>query len=778
MKKWFLKSLILVSILILSGCGGLEGTVKDSNGNAISKADVTLTYKYKNKDKTKTTQTDEDGVYLIKKTPNSGTITITVSKELYLSQTKTAELSKQDVTVDFVLESEIEAPLYGTISGMIKGVDGGFIEGIKVSSGTTSSVTDTDGKYTLNVEVGAHVSVTVDSDIYTQNSRFIEVLENEISVLNMTVAKVDKIEIFDVSVGASITTKGATVELGASSIVNLDGSEYTGDVVAKVSFNQVTSVSGREVFPGEYIGLETNGEESVLQSYGFIDVTLQSSNGDKLKLADGEKATLTYPMDTNIDKQPDSIPLWYYDTQKGIWVEDGLAVLDTATNTYSGEVTHFTTWNLDAKVPRATYESCVEDVNGVRLPVSTIFLTTPGWSRTFTNNDANGEFKFINAPSGTDMSLRAKLGSEVSELREFTLIAGEDKVDTECLKVNLDASGLFYSVKGKVIYSDGTPMASRYIDILNNDNEYIGYARTDENGIFTSSTYERGSNTKITLRFNANIGGSYINVERTYNIDELNDVTNVGTIEIKATVVKGCVQRPDGSRDFSNGREEQPSAVASGDNHLSFSNPFAGWDADIGENGDFTFALEQNFQNTDIFAYADARTLTSEFSVFTDRNSVDLGNNCLVLEDAVDINKSVEASVTSSDEGVFLRVVKNTYADYEYPNTYGDEVLLGGSYWDYNEDTGEWIEIQTPKETSATFNLSTNGVYYVFQYRDDWNENTFDGTISITIDGVIHTVTIPDDAEAYEAWAGFAIEVYQGDIKIIELNKRASGGEA
>jgi len=46
-----------------------------------------------------------------------------------------------------------------------------------------------------------------------------------------------------------------------------------------------------------------------------------------------------------------------------------------------------------------------------------------------------------------------------------------------------------------------------------------------------------------------------------------------------------------------------------------------------------------------------------------------------------------------------------------------------------------------------------------------------DGTISFTLDGVTHTLTLPSDAVISEGWAAYAIEVYQGEIKIIEIDQ-------
>ena len=39
------------------------------------------------------------------------------------------------------------------------------------------------------------------------------------------------------------------------------------------------------------------------------------------------------------------MPLWYFDEQKGMWVEEGVATKQG--NQYVGTVNHFTDWNCD-----------------------------------------------------------------------------------------------------------------------------------------------------------------------------------------------------------------------------------------------------------------------------------------------------------------------------------------------------------------------------------------------------------------------------------------------
>lgn len=663
----------------------------------------------------------------------------------------------------------------GTVSGVIKDVAGNPIDGAKVTTGTSETTTDKDGRYTIAASPSAKVSITASHKNYAPNSKNTEVVLNQESNLDITLAVVDRVVVFNALDGASITTKGASVYLTANKFARQDGSPYTGSVTAKVSFNQVTSSVGAEAFPGDYIGVESNGSETVLQSYGFIDVTLEDSDGNPLQiLAD---ATLVYPLDPQLALDPnfeepndgDTIPLWYYDSERGAWIEDGSAFYDSVTQTFTGTVSHFTTWNLDAKVPRAVYKSCIEDALGKRVPTANVYLTTPGWSRVFTNNDVNGEFGFYNAPSGLTMKLRAKLGEYVSEEKTILLAAGEVRNDSECLQLNVDASTFFFSVSGKIIDQDGIAIQNAYIRLYD-QNTYLGSISTDADGDFLSNEYLRPINGKVRLVISANS----LEIEREYLIDDKNTITNIGTLEIRAMTVTGCVQRADGTTNFIDPRSyatapaypvQRVSSIYGNytlANSIYIDRPYFNSIGDIDSNGQFTFTIEQNNLDREVFVFADDRTLTKQFTIEANQNTLDFSNQCLVLEPSIQINKPVEVRTVSANPDAYLGI-SFTYSGY-YDTVDIDKNIIGFEYYDVDNNL-----IPAEKTQRTVFPLTDNGLYNIYQFTDYTYVN---GTISVILNGTTYTVVIPENSTAYN-WYGFIISVYQGKIEVIDINTEA-----
>ena len=655
-------------------------------------------------------------------------------------------------------EEEVPTPpvsSVSTVTGVIKDVSGDPLLGVKVSANGNEVITDINGTYSIEVEVNEQVSVTAELDNYAQNSRNVEVFENTVSNLDLTLVLVDKIVDFDVRVGATIITKGATVSLGASTIVNEDGSNFLGTVTAKVSFNQVTSSVGREAFPGDYVGLETNGDETVLQSYGFIDVTLEDENGNLLRLADGETATLTYPMDVNIATTPATIPLWYYDVVQGIWVEDGIATYDAGTNTYTGTVTHFTTWNLDAKVARAAYNSCIEDINGERVPSAIVRFQAPGYNRTFIHNDVSGNFSFINAPSGLPISLSAQVDSTISAIRTFTLVAGESRDDTKCLVVDLDLADTFSSVSGTLIALDGSVVSNSQVLIAYGDN--IISTTTDNNGVFQSTIFARPVDGKVSLTFSADAQGTTVNVKQTYVLDTTSVNTNIGIIELKLSRLVGCVNDSFGNPFEFTGEGDGNVII---DNPYGFSLPGAIIDA-TDTDGKFSLYLPLDGKVHTVYAFSDFNEETAFQNFTANLPLIDLGSSCLQLD-----------TLPSSDIKTSLSIVNNASKDVQVKveyQTYEVNIDNTSSVYSY----GSLVLDYTSSGSFSTLTYG-DGIYLVKLGLMDGSLDFSDVSVSIILgDQIDQVLTVPvGSTMPYQGgeWFFFEIELYNGEAKIKLLN--------
>ncbi|HRI35387.1 MAG TPA: hypothetical protein PLD02_16680, partial [Saprospiraceae bacterium] len=209
--------------------------------------------------------------------------------------------------------------------------------------------------------------------------------------LNATSSKTSTIQIrlltkslkasFSASSGATVTvTSGASIEFPANAIKNADGSIYTGTVKVYAAFLEPTDANLETKMPGDLIGTRTDNSESLLRSFGMMNVELEDASGNKLNIADGKEATLTMTIPASLlSAATATIPLWYFDTNTGLWKEEGVATLTG--NKYIGKVKHFSWWNCDTPAAAITLSLRLVDANG--NPISNLYTRL----RNISNND-------------------------------------------------------------------------------------------------------------------------------------------------------------------------------------------------------------------------------------------------------------------------------------------------------------------------------------------------------------------------------------------------------
>jgi hypothetical protein len=203
-----------------------------------------------------------------------------------------------------------------------------------------------------------------------------------------------------------------------------------------MSYHPITTQSGRAAFPGTFEGYDGNSSFPI-QSYGFMSVELKDPNGNPLNLAPGYSATLTFPVDPNL-QTPSTTPLWYYDNSLGYWIEDGTATYNNGY--YTGTVTHFTVWNLDAKGPRAKLNGCVEDPNGNRVAHAFVQFRSNNWDSYRVVTDDNGDISVIRILAESDLTFLAykKIGNYYyygEYPTSIRLAEGEERTLGNCIQL-------------------------------------------------------------------------------------------------------------------------------------------------------------------------------------------------------------------------------------------------------------------------------------------------------------------------------------------------------
>jgi len=190
-----------------------------------------------------------------------------------------------------------------------------------------------------------HAYIKAEKAGYFLGSRSV-VPTNGTNKIEIMLMRQEQIGIFDASKGGSVSGDGISIEFKAG-VVDLHGLPYTGKVKVAAKYIDPEGENINSIMPGNLIGADANGN-SALKSLGMVAVQMTDALGNKLQLAKGSKAEVTFPLSPKLlADAPSTIPLWYFDEVNGFWSQEGEAKLEG--NTYKAEVSHFSFWNCDIR---------------------------------------------------------------------------------------------------------------------------------------------------------------------------------------------------------------------------------------------------------------------------------------------------------------------------------------------------------------------------------------------------------------------------------------------
>lgn len=283
------------------------------------------------------------------------------------------------------------------LTGVVRDVNGKAINGATVENGTQVVTTDANGVFTFDklTETKGRVVLKISKSGYNEIIRAMEVTDGarwDIVMLeeysatttsaNFTAGTTATLKVNDEE---NSSIEAMKVELPDAYKNASTGATYTGYVTAKMTYLDPDAETFAEAMPGgDLAAVREDGSDAQLVSYGMVKVDLTGSNGEKLQLADGEEATVTFAIPTSLaDKTPESIPLWSFNEKTGLWEEEGKATLQG--DVYVGKVKHFSWWNLDWPESRAEINVTVKDTKGEVVPYTCVDVD--GQRQIYTNKN-------------------------------------------------------------------------------------------------------------------------------------------------------------------------------------------------------------------------------------------------------------------------------------------------------------------------------------------------------------------------------------------------------
>lgn len=262
-----------------------------------------------------------------------------------------------DTSKDTIKDSPKERTI---IKGKICDANENNLTNVTIISGNNQATTDSLGYFNIDVDtlIGNRHVLRIQKDGYFDRiySKMVsDTMDYPIQLIKKEPSDFVSFGKFKSEEGATVMVNGASVTIPKAGLVKRDGNDYNG----MVNITVVYLSPSKNIYPlmpgSDLMALAANGDTTPLISYGMINVEMTDETGEMLQLKNGCEALLKYPAPEGFTVH-DTIPLWYFNEESGLWVEEGYSTRQG--DEYVGSVRHFTWWNCDVKIENGARLRC------------------------------------------------------------------------------------------------------------------------------------------------------------------------------------------------------------------------------------------------------------------------------------------------------------------------------------------------------------------------------------------------------------------------------------
>ena len=335
------------------------------------------------------------------------------------------------------------------------------------------------------------------------------------NIVEIRLLPINTLTSFNAVTGAQLNLAGVDVNFQPNSIVFSNGTPYTGEVLVSLHNLNPSSEEFATEMPGNLTG-SRNSLHRVLSPVGMMAISLFSSNGNALQLAEGLPATVVYPIPVgSISSAPLTIPIWAFDEDAGYWKYEGQAVKNA--NTYVAELSHFSFWSWSIDYDVIYIEGAVKDQNGLPVAESSVLFgvnTFPG------GYDITTSAGLFSAYLPTDVLLDLNISFHCGSDPHFSLYSGTTgpyTTNTLLAEIIIPIPPQINTITGTISDCDNQPLVSGFLEIN-------GLTFFTDQGNFTARICGNNANI-ITVKPEPILEfGDSLNINITQNNTDLGDI--------------------------------------------------------------------------------------------------------------------------------------------------------------------------------------------------------------------------------------------------------------
>jgi uncharacterized protein (TIGR02145 family) len=390
-------------------------------------------------------------------------------------------------------------PTNGKVMGQITDERGNPITFVEVRIGDQTQKTDINGVFMFeSAEMEENVGyVTATKAGYFPGSRTFIPKPNG-TVVKINLLRTKTVGGFNSTVGGTVSFENVQLQFPANA-VTLNGAAYSGSVAVYANYIHPDSSTFYDEMPGNLIGNQY-GNIRGLTSYGMMGVEIRTNTGQELEIAPGSSVTANFPLsDEWLSTAPDTIDLWSFNEEQGVWIDEGSAFKNG--NVYTAQLPHFSFWNCDRPWEAVFLNGQVTDEFG--NPLSQVIVTlsnqTIGSASDVTNY--SGHFGGL-VPANQELNLSTfyQCGTTGGYLNLLTdSLLGSFSTDTTIVINGISISEL-RNVRGFAKNCNNTPLEVGYVIrtgsvsyITNGNFAFIACSDTDSLRLATQNPFLYGA---------------------------------------------------------------------------------------------------------------------------------------------------------------------------------------------------------------------------------------------------------------------------------------------
>ncbi len=361
-----------------------------------------------------------------------------------------------------------------------------------VRAGAAFAKTDANGVFRLKAVrlAAADAKLSVFKIGYFEFTRSYVVKDGAVKIVDVQLLTRNEAGSVSADQGGEVTVPGGvSLKFPAGAVAKSNGGAYSGTVRVYAHYIDPTSPDWYRQMPGDLRAINLNGAEQGLTTFGMVAVELADPGGNPLQVASGHTVQIRMPIQPDqASAAPETIPLWWFDTERSRWIEEGIA--QKSGNEYVGQVSHFTWWNCDFPGERVQVSGQVflgdeqHPLGGVEVWICPQNVNL-GWGCGHGDTDAEGHFAG-GAPLGVPLELSVVIWGSSTNCSGavYTQLIGPLTDDVALPPIIIpDGQVQSFEVSGKLLNCLQQPVASGYARI--ECGNAVGYAYTDANGNYS-----------------------------------------------------------------------------------------------------------------------------------------------------------------------------------------------------------------------------------------------------------------------------------------------------